>query len=34
MTDIPIPFNEKYTEWLTNMVGQVHRIGIKIIGWN
>ena len=31
MKDTPTPFNEKYTEWLTNMVGQVHRTGIEIM---
>ena len=31
MADIPTPFNEKYTQWLTNMVGQVHRNGIEIM---
>lgn len=31
MTDTPTPFNKKYTEWLTNMVGQIHRTGIDIM---
>ena len=31
MKDTPTPFNEKYTEWLTNMVGQVHHTGIEIM---
>ena len=27
----PTPFNETYTQWFTNMVGQVHRTGIEIM---
>jgi len=27
----PTPFNKKYTQWFTNMVGQVHRTGIEIM---
>ena len=27
----PTPFNESYTQWFINMVGQVHRTGIEIM---
>lgn len=31
MATKPTPFNETYTKWFTNMVGQVHRAGIEIM---
>lgn len=31
LATIPTPFNETYTQWFTNMVGQVHRAGIEIM---
>ena len=31
LTTSPTPFNETYTQWFTEMVGQVHRTGIEIM---